>query len=111
MFRHWGRDTVGDIILPPERQMTPSPMSPDEMEAKSWRHGSRSLVLVPLSSGKFAIFDRWGQELFGIVKLPESVMEKLMESSKKSIKLHQAEESPPTNSSLQSDKSADELGL
>ena len=86
-------------------------MTPDEMEAKSWRHGARSLVLVPLSSGKFAIFDRWGQELFGIVELPQTVMEKLMESSKKSVKLHQEVEKSKSDSSLQSDKSADELGL
>lgn len=82
-------------------------MNKDEMEAKSWRFGDSGILLIPLSSGKWAIFDRWGTELLCYIELTsESLHTMLLEMSAKSVTLHK--KLPPTTiSSL----SADELGL
>lgn len=85
-------------------------MTPDELEAKSWRFGDRSILLVPLSSKYWAIYDRWGTELLGFVKFESPTIQSLLlESSEKSLFINDEKELIPT--SLSSSKTATELGL
>ncbi len=84
-------------------------MTRDEQEAKSWRFGNRGLLLVPLSSKKWAIFDRWGYECHGYVELPEDVQIVMEKISVKSQEMHQPSE--VDKSPLTSAKTVDELGL